>query len=343
MPLAASSACGRPPALGAEGSDGQPHGAHVRSMLSPKPSNAAFVTATSPVAFADTQGILRVVAPRTWTCRAYVGADGSEGFDVVPPGTTIPTNQVLPAQGIVASETSACVGCTLSQACPLFPAAPSALHTSFPSDPGAPLSPKVTVVRISATEVRFSAPAGVTVLPTGTGETGGGGSYPVQGVMTWSPSTQHGAYTSACTLPAPSASVCAASLTAFAFDFPAGGSSGPPDGESTVTPRPRHRAALRHPVDVTRAGPVRAHRRAAAPTCTGADVSGARPPGLPASSRSSGRDAVPDQGFRVVLGCRCSTMAERRDLLEAMVEGRCSRSATLRSCPMSLPANFEMT
>jgi hypothetical protein len=118
------------------------------------------------------------------------------------------TNQVLPAQGIAASETSACVRCTLSQACPLFPAALSALHTSFPSEPCAPLSPKVTVVRISATEVRFSAPAGVTVLPTGTGETSGGGSYPVQGVRTWSLSTQHGACTSTCTLPASSASVC---------------------------------------------------------------------------------------------------------------------------------------
>lgn len=179
--------------------------------------------APSLAAFADTQGILRVVAPRTWTCRAQVGADGSEGFEVVPPGTTIPTsNQALPAQGIVASETSACVGCTLGQACPLFPAALSALHTSYPSEQCAPLSPKLTVVRVSATEVRFSAPAGVTVLPTGTGATSGGGPYPVQGVMTWSPSTHNGAYTSTCTLPASSASVCAASLTAFAVDFPAG-------------------------------------------------------------------------------------------------------------------------
>ncbi len=178
--------------------------------------------APSLAAFADTQGILRVVAPRRWTCRAQVGADGSEAFDVVPPGTTIPTSGPLPAQGIVASETSACALCTLSQACPFFPAALSALHASYPSEQCASLSPEITVVRVSATEVRFSAPAGVTVLTTGTGATSGGGPYPVQGVMTWSPSNHGGAYTSICTLPASSASVCAASVTAFAADFPAG-------------------------------------------------------------------------------------------------------------------------
>lgn len=34
VPLAASSACGRPPALGAEGSDGQPHGARTAASVS---------------------------------------------------------------------------------------------------------------------------------------------------------------------------------------------------------------------------------------------------------------------------------------------------------------------
>ena len=173
--------------------------------------------------FADTEDILRVVAPHAWTCQAQVAADGSAGMIVVPPGTVVPTsNQVLPVQGIVASATSACSLCTLGQACPFFPAALSILHATYPSQPCGRLSSQVRVVRTSATEVRFSAPAGVAVWSTGTGATSGGGPYPVQAVMTWSPSTHNGAYTSTCTLPVSSASMCDASVTAFAAAFPAG-------------------------------------------------------------------------------------------------------------------------
>ncbi len=174
-------------------------------------------------AFSDTQGIMQVIAPRAWTCRARVAGDGSVGMMVVPAGTSIPgASQQIPAQGIVASETSACVSCTLTQACPLFPAALTALHAYDPSMPCPTLSAQVTVTRTSATEVRFSAPAGVTGLPTGTGATSGGGPYPVEGVMTWSSARARGAWTSTCTLPASASSVCEASLTAFAVAYPAG-------------------------------------------------------------------------------------------------------------------------
>ncbi|MGC8462654.1 MAG: DUF4850 domain-containing protein [Acidimicrobiales bacterium] len=89
--------------------------------------------APSFAVFADTEGILRVVAPRTWTCQARVAADGSAGMIVVPPGTVVPTSyQVLPVQEIVASETSACVTCTLRQACPFFLAALSTLRRRTP-------------------------------------------------------------------------------------------------------------------------------------------------------------------------------------------------------------------
>ena len=173
-------------------------------------------------AFSDTQGVMLVIAPRTWTCRAQIDADGSGWVMVAPTGTTFPTSgQQLPAQGIVASQTSACVDCTLSQACPLFPAALTALHAYDPKLPCATLSPQVKVTRTSATEVWFAVPAGVTGLPSGTGATSGGGPYPVQGVMTWSSARARGAWTSTCTLPASASSVCKASLTAFAAAYPA--------------------------------------------------------------------------------------------------------------------------
>ena len=203
--------------------------ANGRSAVSLPLTVAATVPSTlagqvsSFAAFSDNQGIMQVIAPRAWTCRALVAGDGSAGMMVVPTGTSIPTDpHQLPAQGIVASETSACVSCTLGQACPLFPAALTALHEYDPSLPCAAPSARVTVTRVSATEVRFAAPAGVPALSTGTGATSGGGPYPVHGVMTWSSARARGAWTSTCTLPASASSVCEASLTAFAAAYPAG-------------------------------------------------------------------------------------------------------------------------
>ncbi len=155
--------------------------------------------------YADTQGIMELLGPKGWNCTAAYGADGSGGITVYPAGAG-PSSPVA----IAGSETSACVGCTLAQACRLFPSAAQAWRSTFGQACPARPPAAETVVAIAAGIVAFEDPPGV----KGDGQPSGG-QYPASGVMTYHPSAQDGSWQETCTLPAGEKNVCTAVLNTF--------------------------------------------------------------------------------------------------------------------------------
>ncbi len=154
--------------------------------------------------YADNQGVMEVLGPKGWSCTAAIGADGSGGVTVYPPAAG-PSSPVA----IIGSETSACVGCTISQACPLFPSAAKAYSSQFgqacPARPDAE-----TVTPIATGIVAFQDPPGV----KGDGQPSGG-QYPANGVMTYHPSAPDGSWQETCTLPASKKNICTTALNTF--------------------------------------------------------------------------------------------------------------------------------
>jgi hypothetical protein len=148
---------------------------------------------------------MTVTGPRGWRCSALYGADGTGGVRVYPPGAGSRGNE-----GIVAGETSACYGCTIGQACALFPAALRAYRSQYPG--GCPVRrPRgETAIRLGPTVVAFEDPAGV----KGEGALSGG-PYPANGVMTYVPGGDSGSYVETCTLPESFHSICTAILNDF--------------------------------------------------------------------------------------------------------------------------------
>ncbi len=155
--------------------------------------------------YGDTQGVMELLAPKGWSCSADYGADGSGGVWVYPHGTG-PSSPLA----IVGSQTSACYGCTLSQACPLFAAAEKAWRSAFHLACPARRPAAETVVLVAAGIVAFEDPPGV----KGDGLRSGG-PYPANGVMTYHPSSEDGSWLATCTLPASEKDVCTAVLNTF--------------------------------------------------------------------------------------------------------------------------------
>lgn len=154
--------------------------------------------------YADTQGVMELLGPKGWNCTAAIGADGSGRVTVYPAGAG-PSSPIA----ITGLETSACAGCTLTQACPLFPSAATALRSDLgqacPARPDAE-----TVVSVAAGIVSFEDPPGV----KGDGQPSGG-PYPANGVMTYHQSAPDGSWQETCTLSASEKDVCAAVLNTF--------------------------------------------------------------------------------------------------------------------------------
>src|SRR6516225_9063931 len=73
--------------------------------------------------YTDDQGRMRLLAPRSWSCSAMYGADGSGGITVYPTGESVPSDwgagwkisATSPVQAVIGSQTSACFGCTVGQ------------------------------------------------------------------------------------------------------------------------------------------------------------------------------------------------------------------------------------
>jgi len=174
---------------------------------------------TMPLAlYRDTQGTMKLLAPRGWECRASYGADGSGGVAVYPSGQALPATwaagwKLTPTsttEAIVGIETSACQGCTNGQACPLFTSAASAFMTQLGHTCPDVRPPSETVEQISAGVVGFQDPPGVSGdgLPSG-------GQDPANGVMTYYPANPQGSWLETCTLPSSETEVCTAALNQF--------------------------------------------------------------------------------------------------------------------------------
>lgn len=182
------------------------------------PAAISPAVAASMSVYTDSQGTMRLVAPKGWGCAAFFGADGSGGVAVYPPGTALPRNwttgwplaRTSSVTAVTGLETSACYTCTLGQACRLFPAARAALDSYLGHDACASRPAGETTRRIGAGVMGFQDPPGT----AGDGVPSGG-RYPAAGVMTYHPRASSGSWLETCTLPPGDRAACAAILGTF--------------------------------------------------------------------------------------------------------------------------------
>jgi hypothetical protein len=168
--------------------------------------------------YSDTQGGMKLVGPRGWTCQAQIGADGSGGVVVSKPCVSVPQEwgagwPLSPdsdVQAIVGTQSSACAGCTVGQACPLFSAAAAAYASQFDRPCPGTRPASEAVQQVDSDIVSFEDPAAVTGdgIPSG-------GQNPSNGVMTYYPANQNGSWLETCTLPTTEKELCTTALNTF--------------------------------------------------------------------------------------------------------------------------------
>jgi len=170
--------------------------------------------------FTDGLGTVQVVAPSRWGCTALDSVSGSSRLVVYPPGSPRPTwgGVTTIAQGIEASQTGSCGGCSLEEACPLFAAARHAYVATYRVACARASSPGERRTASAPWTVRFVDPPGV----LGAGQPSGGG-LAAYGVMLWRlPGARHPtAWLDTCTLPVEDRQLCVLSVFAFLARHPA--------------------------------------------------------------------------------------------------------------------------
>ena len=168
--------------------------------------------------YTDEQGLMDLLGPRGWACSANFGADGSGGVQVYPAGETLSSgalSQGSTEQAIVGSQTSACFGCRVDQACPLFASAATDEQNNYGTPCPTTRPPTETVETISSGVVGFSDPPDV----AGDGNPSGG-AYPADGVMTYqSGKDSNGSWLDTCTLPDNEQQLCTAVLNDFVTSY----------------------------------------------------------------------------------------------------------------------------
>jgi hypothetical protein len=170
-------------------------------------------TLTTPMAvYADSNNIMKLLAPAGWSCSAFYGADGSGRITVEPSGEPLPASGQVPSasdQAISATETGGSPVQAAAAGCAFFPAAAAANESDL--DQGCSPRPKSEMVDpISSTVVGFEDAPGI----KGSGEPSGGPD-PANGVMTYSPTVGPGFYLDTCTLPQDEHATCTAVLNYF--------------------------------------------------------------------------------------------------------------------------------
>jgi hypothetical protein len=156
--------------------------------------------------YTDTRGYLRLLAPRGWACSGRYGADGSGRLEAAPQNS----RPAVRGEAVVASETSACYGCTTGQACVFFPAAARAYRSAYELPCPARRPARETVIPLSGTVVAFEDPPHV----RGQGVPSGG-LLPANGVMTYVAGGADGSFLETCTLPEAVRDTCTAILNDF--------------------------------------------------------------------------------------------------------------------------------
>jgi len=162
--------------------------------------------------YSDNEGVIEVLAPTGWKCSAGIGADGSSAVYVSPVGL----NSTGPSmESISASQTSACVGCRESLACPLFVSAANDYLRTYREACPKTRPPSELVTKINSHVVEFTDPSGV----NGDGSPSGG-AYPARGVMTYYGGIKSdGSWTETCVLPAADRSMCQAIVGSFVTNY----------------------------------------------------------------------------------------------------------------------------
>jgi hypothetical protein len=152
---------------------------------------------------------MSVLGPRGWSCEGTFGADGGGGVTIFPQGS----NSSSP-EAIAASQTSACVGCAIDQACPLFTVAWRADVRMFHQGCSS-YKPSFEIVRSIGTGiVHFEDPPGI----KGDGVPSGG-RYRAIGVMTYYPDSPNGSWLETCTLRSSDRAICLTSVRQFVAQY----------------------------------------------------------------------------------------------------------------------------
>jgi hypothetical protein len=163
--------------------------------------------------YSDERGAMKLIGPKGWQCSAIYGADGSGAVRAFPTGEQAPMGSAFssqPQQAIVGSETSACVGCSELQACPLFPAAAADYLNGYQMSCPETKPADESTVQISPGVIGFEDLAGI----AGDGNPSGG-PYPANGVMTYYSGNQGGSWLDTCTLPESDHALCTVALNTF--------------------------------------------------------------------------------------------------------------------------------
>ena len=171
--------------------------------------------ATQLAFYSDNEGVIEVLAPSGWSCTALIGADGSSSVTVSPAGQSDVSGGALTpgstAEEINASQTSACVGCRESLACPLFVNAANDYLQAFqkPCPSHRPTSELIT--KMNGHIVKIDDPPGV----KGDADPSGG-AYRAWGVMTYFDDlNSDGSWSETCVLAPTDTSMCKAIIGNF--------------------------------------------------------------------------------------------------------------------------------
>jgi hypothetical protein len=175
---------------------------------------------TTKLAFySDNEGLIKVLAPIGWSCNATITASGASWVDVSPAAQTVLGSGVLPAgstaQEITASQSSACVGCRETLACPLFVAAANAYQSTFGQACPSSRPSSEVVTNVNEHLVEFTDP------PNLHGDADpSGGAYPALGVMTYyGDQNTDGSWKETCVLPPTSTAMCTAIIANFESNY----------------------------------------------------------------------------------------------------------------------------
>jgi hypothetical protein len=149
-----------------------------------------------------------VLAPRGWQCEVQVGADGTTGVDIYPPGTS-PTPSGAGHPEVQAASDSACQGCVYSSVCTFVPGAGQQL--GFSMLPCAPRSKGELVTWLSGSPKDNRSPVHDVIAFEEPGHD------PTHGVVLYDYLSSRGGEASeeTCALPAGQHALCTAILNAF--------------------------------------------------------------------------------------------------------------------------------
>jgi hypothetical protein len=175
--------------------------------------------------YSDGLGDMKILGPRGWTCSALILQDGSSTLDVYPasernvasdefatPLGNLPSGS--PDRELYARQTSACVSCAETQACPVFATAANDLahDVGWSCPTQAPTNETLTPLSTTAVEIVDQPGVVGDAYPSG-GENG------VYAVMTYRHHDANGSWEDSCVLPSTEDTICLATLNNFVTEY----------------------------------------------------------------------------------------------------------------------------